>query len=196
VKLSVDAPKILDWDLENRPLTYLGNDFTTAEITGIAASWIPTRGWRAPSPERVYCYLLGELTTETMLGAFRVLYEQADVLTGHYIRAHDLPILNGAMIEFGFPPLSPKLTIDTKIDLLRFKDISKSQESLAGMLGIDAPKITMTQTDWRMANRLEPEGLKRTRERVTGDVIQHKQMYAELVKRGLLGPPKLWTPQP
>lgn len=194
MKLKVDAPRILDFDIENRPLTYLGNDWTTAEVTGIAASWVPVRGWGVV--DHVECWLLGELPLSLVLEAFRAMYNQADIVTGHYIRAHDLPIINGALIELNLEPLAPKLTIDTKLDLLRFKDISKSQESLAGMLGIQAPKITMTQTDWRAANRLERAGLERTRERVTGDVVQHKQMYAELVKRGLLGPPVLWTPQP
>ncbi len=29
---------------------------------------------------------------------------------------------------------------------------------------------------------------------VVGDVIQQLQMRAELMRRGLIGPPKMWTP--
>jgi hypothetical protein len=193
VKLSVDAPRILDFDIENRPLSYLGQDFTTSDITAIACSF--------HDDGYVYCWLLGEMVNgeafpqQQILWRFHELYRQADIVTGHYIRAHDLPIINGALLEHGMPQLEPKLTVDTKLDLTTAKGVSKSQESLAAMLGIEAPKITMTQADWRSANRLERAGLDKTFRRVTGDVIQHKQMYAELVRRGLLGPPKLWTPQ-
>jgi hypothetical protein len=186
VKLRVDAPRILDFDIENRPLSYLGMDFTTSDITAIAASW--------HGEVRVQCWELGNYTQGHILGCFKALYDQADIVTGHYIRAHDLPIINGAMLEHGMPGLGPKLTVDTKIDLATLKGVSKSQESLAAMLGIQAPKVTMTQIMWRSANRLEGTGIELTRDRVVGDVIQHKAMYGELVRRGWLGAPRMWSP--
>ena len=46
---------------------------------------------------------LGRVWTEAaytrMIRRFRQLYDQADVVTGHYIRRFDLPILNGCMLE-------------------------------------------------------------------------------------------------
>ena len=184
--ITIRPQRILDFDIENRPLTYLGMDFTTSDITAIAASWHGT--------EQVMSWELGHYTQGHILGCFLALYNQADIVTGHYIRAHDLPIINGALLEHNMGQLAPKLTVDTKIDLNVAKGVSKSQESLAAMLGIEAPKITMTQADWRSANRLEMRGIELAHERCVGDVIQHKQMYAEMVRRGLLGPPKLWKP--
>ena len=183
--LEIPVQRILDFDIENRPLSYLGMDFTTSDITAIAASFGPEH-----EPD---CWLLGPLGTIEILEEFRVMYDQADIVTGHYIRMHDLPIINGAMLELGLEPLSSKLTIDTKMDLKPFKGVSKSQESLADMLGVEFPKVHMTQAMWRDANRLTPEGIKATRERVVGDVRQHQIMRIKLTERGALKPPKMWN---
>lgn len=177
---------ILDFDIENRPLSYLGMDFTTAEVTAIAASFGADR--------RCYAWLLGKDEPVDMLREFVRMYDRADMVTGHYIRRHDLPIINGALLEFGLPPLSSKLVSDTKVDLLKWTNISKSQESLSAMLGLERPKVHMTQQDWRDANRLTPKGLKLTRARVVGDVRQHQQLREALVKAKFLGPPRLWHP--
>lgn len=191
MKLRLKPPAILDFDIENRPLSYLGMDYTTCEVTAIAAGWVNPPGW--PN-EHVDCWLLGQVDPVYMLSRFVLMYHAADIVTGHYIRKHDLPILNGALLELGMDALPPKLTIDTKLDLKRHGGVSKSQESLAAMLGIEAPKVHMTQADWREANRLTRKGLEKTRERVVGDVVQHKAMRLELTKRGLLRPPKIWSP--
>jgi hypothetical protein len=186
--LKTKTPAILDFDIENRPLSYLGMDFTTCEVTAIACGWTDS--------DFVACYLLdgSESSARWMLQSFCDAYNRADIVTGHYIRKHDLPIINGALLELDMKPLGPKLTIDTKLDLKRHSGVSKSQESLSAMLGIEADKEHMTQADWRSANRLTLAGLERTRTRCVGDVVQHKQLRIELTRRGLLGPPKIWRP--
>lgn len=179
--------KILDFDIENRPLSYLGQDFTTAEITSIAAGWTGT--------DIVHCWLLGRETPEEILLRFRKLYDAADMVTGHYIREHDLPIINGALAEAGMPILSDKLTSDTKLDFIESKGISESQENLSDMLKLYVKgyeKYHMSNDDWREANRLTPRGLKFTEGRVTSDVHQHMALRKVLVERGLLGNPKVW----
>jgi len=179
--------RILDFDIENRPLTYLGNDYTTAEITAIAACFVD-------EPKSVVCWLLGRDDPKDMLREFRVLYNWSDMVTGHYIRKHDLPIVNGAMLEYGLGPLDEKLTSDTKLDLVKRKDLSASQENLGAMLGIQDSKVHMSNAMWREANRLTPEGLKLTAQRAIGDVMQHMAMRKKLIERNLLGPPRTWRP--
>lgn len=180
--------RILDFDIENRPLTYLGNDFTTADITAIAWSWA--------DEEEVVCKLLTTQTTSqrVMLQAFVKAYNQADIVTGHYIRKHDLPHINGALLEWELPPLGPKLTSDTKLDLIKRSGISASQENLAEMYGLSQPKEHMSQTEWRRANRLTHAGLFETERRCMGDVIQHKALRLKLIEAGALGLPSLWEP--
>lgn len=178
--------KILDFDIENRPLSYLGMDFTTADITVIAASFGPD--------EKVHVWALGKSTTVQMLEGFRRMYDAADMVTGHYIRKHDLPIINGAMMEFGLPLLAPKLSSDTKIDCKRAGGISKSQESLGAMFGLASPKIGMNQDNWRRANRLQKDGIEFAIERCVGDVRQHQQLRLAMIEAGMLGPPRVWRP--
>lgn len=129
-----------------------------------------------------------------MLSEFRDMYDKADMVTGHYIRKHDLPILNGAMLEQGMPPLEPKLTCDTKMDLTKRKDISASLEELACMFGLDSRKAHMSNTDWREANRLKPSGIKKAKERAMSDVTLHMELYKRLVDGGYLSAPKVWRP--
>lgn len=196
------VPVILDFDIENRPLSYLGMDFTTSEVTAIAA------GFAHEKAVSVFTLASGDMADDvtyhqamyTLLDSFRQLYDAADIVTGHYIRNHDLPIINGAMVEQGMKPLAPKLTIDTKNDLIRFKGISKSQESLGLMLAhFDgrkhlSAKEHMGQDEWRRANRLTSGGVEETKRRVVGDVKQHKALRIALGEAGLLKAPRMWQP--
>jgi hypothetical protein len=177
--------RVLDFDIENRPLTYLGSDFTTAEVTAIAWAW-------TDQPNDVTVYLLGETDLSTILDSFVRAYDEADMVTGHYIKGHDLPMINGALVELGMPSLQDKLVQDTKTDLIAMKGISKSQESLGSMFRLDAPKVQMNQTKWRAANRLTAEGLAEVRERVVGDVRQHIAMRQRLLDLGYLAGPRIW----
>lgn len=185
------AGRILDFDIENRPLSYWWGDACTAEITAIAWSWVGEDEVHVstidPPPEH-YSSL------DVMLKSFVAAYNEADMVTGHFIRKHDLPIINGALMERELPPLESKMSSDTKLDLVKRGALATSQEALGAMLGIHAPKINMSQEDWREANRLTQAGIEKTIYRVHGDVIQHKEMRAELLKRGLLGTPRMWSP--
>lgn len=180
--------KVLTFDIENRPLSYWYDGNCTAEITAISWSFGDTRN--------IHTLLLGEHELPYILERFVAAYNQATIVTGHYIRKHDLPIINGALMELGMTALSPKESSDTKLDLMKAGSLSFSQESLAGYLGIDEPKVHMDQVAWREANRLTDEGLALTKVRVEGDIRQHIAMRNELIKRGWLGPTKEWRPLP
>lgn len=183
--------KVLDFDIENRPLSYWYDDRTTAEITAIAWSWYGadevTVKVLEPPPYH-------EVSMKDMLVRFKAAYDEADMVTGHFIRAHDLPTIQGHMIEFGLEPLGAKLTSDTKLDLIRRTNMSASQKALADMLEVKLPKVAMPQQRWRDANRLTIEGRQSAIERVTGDVKQHKELRQEMLKRGLLNEPRIWVP--
>lgn len=178
--------RILSLDIENRPLSYLGHDFTTSDVTAIAVGWCGSK--------RVWCWTIPDFTAVQMLTAFVEFYDQADMVTGHFLRKHDLPIINGALMEAGLPKLKPKLTHDTYMDLVKRSGISASQENLASMLGLEVPKQGMSQTMWREANRLTPKGIALTKRRVKGDIRQHRELRDRLVELGLLGPPRMWAP--
>jgi hypothetical protein len=190
--ITIRAPRIMDVDSECRPLSYLGSDFTTSEITAIA--W----GFNHESDSRIRCTLLGRkrdggTTQQRMFDRFVAAWEEADIVTGHFLLLHDLPLFNGALLELNRPPLSAKFVSDTKVHLIGGKGVSKSQESLGDIFHTTAPKIPMSQAKWRDANRLTASGLAETRKRVVGDVIQHRQLRTALIANGSLKPPVLWS---
>jgi hypothetical protein len=181
------VPVVLDFDIENRPLSYWYDGNCTAEITAIAAAFDDE------FPQvRVLTNRQG--SGRAMLKWFRKLWDQADLVTGHYIRKHDLPIIQGALLELGLPPLDAKLTSDTKLDLIKRGSISTSQEALAAMYALPEPKHHMDQSAWREANRLTPAGVELTRTRVYRDVVQHRALRKRLLEADALKPPRVWRP--
>lgn len=187
----------LDFDLENSPLSYWQPDRPTARITAIASCWTDDL-----SSMEVLALESGAGLDEerAMLEGFVARYNAADGVSGHYIRKHDLPIINGALYELGMPLLSEKLTCDTKLDAFRKADIPFTQEFLLETLNITdvygrpLEKFHMSQSSWREANRLTAEGVRKTRERVSSDVFAHMRLRDEMVRRGMLRPPSLWRP--
>lgn len=174
-------------DIENRPLSYW-YDRPTAEVTVIAFKWMGEDETHVLEQNR-------RTPVRALLRRFRPVYEKAEVVVGHNIRQHDLPILHGAYIEQGLAGLGECLTIDTLRDLTRYKDIPKSLEYLAEMLGAPYEKFHMTQHSWREANRFTEDGLDLARERCAVDVRVTEWVYLELVRRGLLTkPPRVWRP--
>jgi hypothetical protein len=189
--------RVLDFDLENRPLSYLGSDWTSAEITAIGWSWIGSGEVEVLLLRRDGRYVnnAGKATSaRRALGGFREILMGADLVTGHYIRKHDLPLLNSALIELDLQPLGSCLTQDTQQDLVKRKDLSASQENLASMFGMAEAKHHMTQAEWRLANRLSPVGMAAARKRVVDDVVQHMALREEMVRRRLLKAPRTWRP--
>lgn len=203
--------RILDWDIENRPLSYWVPDMPTAEITSIAWMWHGDHdsmtaallappcfhaGHEARCPE-MPDYLMSE---RDMLARFVEAYNAADIVTGHYIRRHDLPITNAMLYELDIPLLEKRMTIDTKLDMFKKADLPATQEFLLELLdpqcplGIPLEKFHMTQKSWREANRLTPAGVELTRRRVMSDVHAHSHMREAMEERGWLRPPSMWNP--
>lgn len=190
MRIGFSAQRILNIDIEARPLGWYGGDWVHKEVTVIACAW-------HDDPEgslEVYHITKTDRSPITMYKAFLKRYDAADMIVGHFIRGYDLPVLNAGLAEFDLPRLSDTLTHDTKLDLLRVSGISKSQENLASWLGLEVPKVNMTMEDWRRANRLTPKGLNLAIERAGGDVLQNIAMHRALMDRHLLGKPRMWRP--
>lgn len=194
LKLEEANPRVLDFDCECRPLAWYGGDFVTKQPTAIAWSFIGEKSG-------IDVAVIGESDRssrvleeeETMLRRFIVAYNDADVVTGHYIRGFDLPLLNGALMRLGLPLLTDKRAQDTKGDLVRGQGISKSQENLGAMYELKHPKVPMNTALWAKGNMLLPEGIEASRRRVIGDVAQHIELRQEMLDRGHLGAPVLWS---
>lgn len=180
--------RVLDFDVECRPLAWYGGDFVTKQPTAIAWQFIgetdiPTYAYIGES-DHSSRVLIEE---EAMLEAFRRAYDQADVVTGHFIRGFDLPLLNGACDRLGLPPLESKHAQDTKLDYMSAQGISKSLENLGAMYELKHPKVQMNTTSWAASNMLLPHGIQQTIKRVVGDVKEHVELRQEMLRRGVLG---------
>lgn len=179
--------RVLDFDVEARPLGWISDDYTHKEVTVIAWAWM------GETPD-VRALTKDARSRARMLTAFRKVYDQADMIVGHFIRGYDLPTVSAMLVELGEPSLSQKLTHDTKLDLPSLQGVSKSQKNLADLLGIEDEKLDMTVGDWRRANRLEPAGVAKACDRAALDVIQNMAVYRAATSKRLLGPPKVWRP--
>lgn len=188
MKLEIPSQEFLYLDIECRPLSWYGGEWVTKDVTVVSVSW-------GDHPLVTTWSYGSAYEQETMLATTQYLLSTPDIIVvGHFIRGFDLPVLNGALMEAGLPPLPQMMTVDTKLDLIKRSGQSNSQENLAAELGIEATKIHMTAADWRSANRLQPIGVAKAIARCESDVIQNKEMHRELVRRGLLKPPSVWVP--
>jgi len=188
--------RILDIDSEARPIAWYGGLFVTKQPTGIGWKWIGERG-------KVEVRLVGLSDRSSkvfdeeraMLTEFAEQYEQADIVTAHYLRGYDLRTLNAAYLRLGLPLLGPKMSICTKDDLVALSGISKSMENLSAMFELKHQKLHMTTTDWFYANTLQPDGIERTRNRLLADVTEHIELFETLRDAGALKAPRMWQPE-
>lgn len=178
---------ILSFDTECRPMHY-SEWRREDQLTAIAWSWV--------GEDEVDSRVLKQnLKNErSMLADFLAVYRHADIVTGHYLTKHDLPLINDHCLRFGFDLLKPIRAQDTMRDLSVVKGLGKSQDNLSTTFGIAEEKHHMSGHDWRVANTLSPEGREDARTRVVNDVIQQKALRERLIQAGALQPPALWRP--
>lgn len=179
--------RILDFDSECRPLHY-SEWRDESQITAIAWGWVG-------ESKIDYEILEQDLSNEKrMLNAFLDAYEEADMVTGHYLERHDLPLINDHCMRFGWATLEPKLVQDTKTLLPKVRGLGLSQENLGTLYELDEKKHHMNGRRWAVANTLSPEGREEARKRVVQDVRQHKRLRKALIDRGYLKAPRMWRP--
>lgn len=195
MRTSLRKQRILDFDVETRPIAWYGGDFVTKQPTAIAWKFIGER-------KALEVAVIGESDRSSkvldeeleMLSRFLEAYREADILTGHYLRGFDMPVLQGALIRLGMGTLEQKLTQDTKLDFAKASGLSKSMENLGAMYELKHPKVPMDTAAWAAANMLLPEGIAKTRKRVVGDVREHIELRERMLEQGVLGTPRLWVP--
>jgi hypothetical protein len=181
--------RILDFDTECRPMHY-SEWRPESQITAYAWSWV--------GDDRVHGGVLAQDGSNDvdLLMEFIDAFDEADMVTGHYVRKHDLPLINDHCIQLGLLPISERpggiLVQDTKQDFVQVKALGLSQDNLGVLFQTGQQKHHMAGRDWWAANQLSPEGAKLAWQRVSSDVLQHKQLRAALVDAGALRPPRRW----
>lgn len=187
--------RALCFDLENRPLAYWYDGQTTSQITAFGWKWSDDDSVNSLllRPDGVYDSGEGYMcSAQRAHGEFRDILASADLVYGHNIRRHDLPILNSWLLRLQLPLLPPLLTSDTLSDYPKRNGLSASLENLAAMYGLGGEKFGMSQPMWEQANMLTPEGIALARKRVESDVLLQERLREKEIELGLLGPPKIW----
>lgn len=180
--------RILDFDCETLAAGYADPEWVPSRITAIAWSWLDEDEVRTRTildyAKSLNAYLsMSFLGCAPMLKEFVDVFNQADAVTGHNIHRFDLGVMNAELMRLKLPVLEDKRVIDT-IRLKRSKGYKKGQDVLAEVLGVPAEKKAMNWAQWQKA--YATPGWPEVRERVSGDVIQHKQVLAELLDLGYL----------
>lgn len=124
-----------------------------------------------------------------------VLLEQiskADMVTGHNLERHDLPVINAECMRLGLEPIRSVLVQDT-MRLFRSKGFRKSQENLGVLLQIPEKKLHLGWQAWE--NAYAEADWQTIRDRCESDVLMHKQMRVKLLDMGYLRKPRQWSGQ-
>lgn len=181
--------RILDFDLETVAAGYADPAWVPSKIMCVAWSWVGDdavhvevcgkRGYFDPEPRR------------DMLQRFLPVFNAADIVTAHNAIRFDLPTLNSELIRLDLPPLTAKLVIDT-MRLPKARGLKKGQDVLSDLFSTAARKLPLNWQQWEDA--YEQDGWETVKSRCAGDVGQHKQLFVELGKRGLLARPVAWRP--
>lgn len=182
--------RVLCFDTECRPMHY-SEWRPESQITAVGYSWLDADG----KPEKVHVETLKQsLSNEVRVFAgLLAAIRKADLVVGHYIRKHDLPLLNDHAIRFGLTPLGGVLVQDTMKDVKAVKALGLGQENLSQTFGLDDEKHSMSGAKWRSANGLAKGGIEQAAIRVETDVIQCAALRVELLRRRALHTPSTWS---
>lgn len=188
--------KILGFDLENRPWSYWYDGMPSAQITAFGWKW-------TDEAEAHSLCLTGDgsfvddegvrwpyKTAHTM---FADILTSADLVFGHNIRRHDLPLIKAHRLRLSLPMLPEVLTTDTLKDFPKNKlGMSASLSNLLSYFGFEGEKKTMNVASWENSNSLYESGIEDTRERVVGDVLLQEQLLWKLRELEYLTAPRVW----
>jgi hypothetical protein len=184
------------FDLENRPLAYWYDGQTTSEITAFGWKWSDEPVVRTMLLRGDGSFLCDDGSTLPGHAAYRRfanILEASDLVYGHNIVRHDLPMLNAGLLRRELRTLGELRVSDTCRHLPRTAGVSKSLENMAAMYGLEGEKQKMSQPDWEDANRLTLAGVERARGRVVSDVLLQERLRDRLLELDVLKPPRTWT---
>jgi hypothetical protein len=181
-----DPPRVLDFDTENVPGFYWYDGVTTDLLDTIAWSWMDEDDVEVETLTNFRQADTALTFPASGYERFKSVVATADIVTGHNILRHDIPLLNATGLRLGLPQIAWPRTVDT-LQLLRnmgLKGFPKGQEYLADHFQIGERKMHVGLHTWEKAARGDPEARKVVIERCVSDVISHKELYKELMQIG------------
>ncbi len=178
--------RILDWDLETIAAGFADPNWVPQKITCVAFGWLDE-----PDVKTTVCGPLGLMgkpeARAKMLRPLLKAISEASMITGHNLIKFDLPVLNAECLRLGLEPISGVLVQDTMRLRVKTKGFKKGQDNLARLLKLQNEKKPMDWQQWQDA--YDEGGWEGIMERASTDVIQHKEMRAEMLNRNWLKAP-------
>jgi DNA polymerase elongation subunit (family B) len=189
VTLTTKPLKVLDFDLETLAAGFADPNWVPQKITCVSWSWVGS-----DEVGVVVCGPMGffkpELRRDMVLELSAEIAD-ADMVTGHNILRFDLPVLNSECLRLGLSPLKSVLAQDT-MRIVKTKGFKKGQDNIGKLLETAEQKLSLDWQGWEEA--YEQDGWQTIKDRCVSDVVMHKQMRLEMIERGWLKEPRIWTP--
>jgi DNA polymerase elongation subunit (family B) len=189
VTLTTKPLEVLDFDLETLAAGFADPNWVPQKITCVSWSWSDSDEVKV-----MVCGPMGffkpELRREMVI-ALSEQIEKADMVTGHNILRFDLPVLNSECLRLGLSPLKSVLAQDT-MRIVKTKGFKKGQDNIGKLLETAEQKLSLDWQGWEEA--YEQDGWQTIKDRCVSDVVMHKQMRLEMIERGWLKEPRIWTP--
>ena len=190
MRLTIDEPSILVFDMEARPTAWIGGDYVGRTMTAYACSYLDSEFIESD------VIAAGDYARwKDMVTILAENLEHADIVVGHYIRGFDLPLLNADLERIGAVSLPRLLALDTKIDRKQGNGLSESLENLLARYDLPEQKMSMKEPWWEEFNLWQTERTRTlVRERVESDVAGTKALYRAMIEADRLKEPKAWDP--
>lgn len=187
-RTEIHARRILDFDIETVAAGFADPDWVPQKITCVAWSWVgsdevesricgPRGIFGQPGHRRIMLMPLLEAIAE------------ADMVTGHNIERFDLPVINAECMRLGLDPIESVLVQDT-MRVYRSKGFKKGQDNLGRLFRLQNEKMPLDWQAWQ--DGYDEDDWKTIRERAESDVLMHKELRVEMLRRDLLRKSRIW----
>jgi hypothetical protein len=181
---------ILDFDMESLAAGFADPAWVPQKITCISWSWVGYDAVNSVISTQMGFFIPS--IRANALAQFMPIFNQADMVTGHNLLRHDLPLLRAECLYLGIEPPKAKLVQDT-IRIGKSKGLKKGLDNLGGMLMTQEEKQAMDWAAWEKA--YEDPTWQAVIDRCESDVRLHKEVRAEMLRRGgWLKKPVTWSP--
>jgi DNA polymerase elongation subunit (family B) len=182
--------RILDFDTESLAAGFADPEWVPQKITCAAWSWTDEEHVevRVGNPHTFFT----PRARARMLKPFVAALLEADIITGHNIIRHDLPVINAECLRLGLGSL-PSLMVQDTIRVAKTKGLKKGQDNIARLLCVPEEKMALDWQAWEDA--YAKKGWPTVADRCMSDVVQHKQLRAAMLDAGWLKDPVSWRPQ-
>ena len=187
-RTEVSQWRILDFDLETVAAGFADPDWVPQKITCVAWSWVgsDTVESRICGPRGLF----GQPEKrKRMLIPLLAAIAEADMVTGHNLERFDLPVLNTECMRLGLTPVTSVLVQDT-MRVFRSKGFKKGQDNLGRLFKLENEKMPLDWQAWQ--DGYDESGWETIRQRAESDVLMHKELRIEMLRRDLLRQPRVW----